>query len=293
MPWRDIVSWTTIVAAAAQYGYLEESLRLPYCMPGQLEEARIYFETMPEQNTVSLCALISAYARMGHLDEARQFSRAAHIESTEIKTAMVSAFAENGCVLEAKYLFESGTNHDLVSWTAFMTAFALNGHFCRCGSLFLRMPERDVVAWTTLLAAYAHNGRSDEALYVFHSMNAMDVSVDGCFGCALVACSHVGSVYAARSCFVSIEMDFHVQPVKLHFRCMIDVLGRAGYLHSAQELLKTMPFEPETVDWKCLLGACRSYRSSVEFGNFVAKNVIDKDPRGATGYVLAANMMVS
>ncbi|XP_024536606.1 pentatricopeptide repeat-containing protein At4g16835, mitochondrial-like [Selaginella moellendorffii] len=226
MPWRDIVSWTTIVAAAAQYGYLEESLRLPYCMPGQLEEARIYFETMPEQNTVPLCALISAYARMGHLDEARQFSRAAHIESTEIKTAMLTH-------------------------------------------------------------------RTAEALYVFHSMNAMDVSVDGCFGCALVACSHVGSVYAARSCFVSIEMDFHVQPVKLHFRCMIDVLGRAGYLHSAQELLKTMPFEPETVDWKCLLGACRSYRSSVEFGNFVAKNVIDKDPRGATGYVLAANMMVS
>jgi pentatricopeptide repeat protein len=58
-----------------------------------------------------------------------------------------------------------------------------------------------------------------------------------------------------------------------HYACMVDLLGRAGDLHKAEDLIKTMPCEPNVAVWNALLGACRIH-GDVEMGERVVKRVL-------------------
>ncbi|XP_020519253.1 pentatricopeptide repeat-containing protein At2g44880 [Amborella trichopoda] len=53
--------------------------------------------------------------------------------------------------------------------------------------------------------------------------------------------------------------NFGVAPEIEHYGCMIDLLGRAGFLDEAEELIERMPFEGNDVVWSSLLFACRCY----------------------------------
>ena len=46
-----------------------------------------------------------------------------------------------------------------------------------------------------------------------------------------------------------------------HYGCMVDILGRAGRLQDARELIRSMPFAPDAIVWRALLGACRIYKN--------------------------------
>ncbi|KAI3903478.1 hypothetical protein MKW98_032132 [Papaver atlanticum] len=46
---------------------------------------------------------------------------------------------------------------------------------------------------------------------------------------------------------------------------MIDLLGRAGKLNEAEKLVDAMPFDPGSIGWAALLGACRTH-GNVELG---------------------------
>ena len=53
---------------------------------------------------------------------------------------------------------------------------------------------------------------------------------------------------------------------------MIDLLGRAGRLDDAQNLMKSMPFEPDAATWGALLGASRIH-GNTELGEKAAEMV--------------------
>jgi pentatricopeptide repeat protein len=74
-----------------------------------------------------------------------------------------------------------------------------------------------------------------------------------------------------------------------HYSCTVDLLGRAGYLEEAEELIKTMSCEPDVALWMTLLGASRVHRN-VEVGERIAKKVLELDPGNTSGYVVLSNM---
>jgi hypothetical protein len=65
--------------------------------------------------------------------------------------------------------------------------------------------------------------------------------------------------------------------------------ARAGCLDMAQDLVKDMPCEPNSIVWKALLGACRIH-GNVEMGEHIAKQALKVDPGNAAGYVLPSNI---
>eukprot|EP00249_Psilotum_nudum_P028207 c36938_g1_i1 orf=2-415(+) len=134
----------------------------------------------------------------------------------------------------------------------------------KCGSLedassvFDNMPCRDLVSWNAIIAVYGQNGYGKDALELFWRMQLEDVKPDSTtFICILSACSHSGLVEEGRSYFASMSRDYDIILIADHYGCMVDILGRAGLLDDAEDLINNMPFQPGAIEWGTLLGACR------------------------------------
>jgi hypothetical protein len=73
---------------------------------------------------------------------------------------------------------------------------------------------------------------------------------------------------------------------------MVDLLGRAGYLEEAEELITNMPIKPDDVIWKALLGACKLHKN-VEIGRRAAEVLMKLAPHDSGAYVALSNLYAS
>jgi pentatricopeptide repeat protein len=112
---------------------------------------------------------------------------------------------------------------------------------------------------------------------------------DVTFVCLLSACSHAGLVDEGMHCYTSMITDYMISAKLEHYTCMVDLLGRAGHLQEAENMIMAMPFEPHVAPWMALLGACRIH-GNVEMGERVAKQILELDPENSAGYVLLSNI---
>ena len=70
---------------------------------------------------------------------------------------------------------------------------------------------------------------------------------------------------------------------------MVDLLGRAGKLKEATNLIESMPYRPHAAILGSLLGAARIHKN-VEVAEFAAKNFLSIDPSNVAAYVQLANV---
>lgn len=156
--------------------------------------------------------------------------------------------------------------------------------------MFKTMSERDAVSFNAMIVGLAQNGQATEALQLFNQMlecgqNPDHVTMIG----VLCACSHAGLVEEGRHYFHSMRKKYGLKPEKDHYTCMVDLLGRAGRLVEAKNLVIAMPIPPDNVVWGSLLAACKVH-GDVELGNFVAEKLMEIDPGNSGPYVLLSNM---
>ncbi len=136
--------------------------------------------------------------------------------------------------------------------------------YAKCGSMddawrvLNKMPSRDVVTWTAVLAGCALHGHGKEALKHFKWMCKEGVQPDDItFISLLSACSHAGLVDEGMRCYASMVTDYMISAKLEHYTCMVDVLGRAGHLQEAENMVMAMHYIPDVATWMALLGVCR------------------------------------
>eukprot|EP01018_Ginkgo_biloba_P008770 Gb_30994 [translate_table: standard] len=83
--------------------------------------------------------------------------------------------------------------------------------------------------------------------------------------------------------------DYYITPEVEHYGCMVDLLGQAGQLDEAQDIMNNMPIKPDSAMWGSLLGACKIH-SNVELGEDVAERLFQLDPKNAAHYVVLLNI---
>uniref|UniRef100_M4DTU8 NYN domain-containing protein n=1 Tax=Brassica campestris TaxID=3711 RepID=M4DTU8_BRACM len=66
-------------------------------------------------------------------------------------------------------------------------------------------------------------------------------------------------------------------PTSEHYGCLVDLIGRAGVLADALNLVKSLPFEADALVLGALLGACKIHEDA-ELGNEVGKQLIGLQP---------------
>jgi pentatricopeptide repeat protein len=106
------------------------------------------------------------------------------------------------------------------------------------------------------------------------------------FVCLLSAWSHAGLVHEGMCFYASMKEVYMISPTMEHYTCMVDLLGCAGHLQEAKNMVKSMPCKPHFAACMALLGACRIH-GNVEMGECVAKQVIELE---SAGCVLLANI---
>ncbi|EAZ14402.1 hypothetical protein OsJ_04322 [Oryza sativa Japonica Group] len=158
-------------------------------------------------------------------------------------------------------------------------------------TVFDAMRSRCAITWTALIVGYAQNGRGRESLAVY-----ADMARSGCrpdyvtFVGLLFACSHAGLLDAGRAHFQSMQSEHGISPGPDHYACMVDLLGRAGRLGEAVDLLDRSPAaELDATVWKALLAACRTHRNAA-LAERAAGMVWRLDPTDAMPYVMLSNL---
>ncbi|KAM0049168.1 putative tetratricopeptide-like helical domain superfamily, DYW domain-containing protein [Helianthus debilis subsp. tardiflorus] len=352
MPERNVVSWTTMIAAFSNAGMKDEALKFLIFMlrngvrPNMFTYSSILqaCSGLPSLRQIHCSitkagldsdvfvrsALIDNYSKWGELSNALTVFNEMETQDLIVWNSVIGAFAQNSDGDEALNLFKRmkrcGFLADQATLTSVLRACtglallelgrqvhvhvlkyhrdlilsnALLDMYCKCGSMedarfeFTRMVHKDVISWSTMLIGLAQNGFSHEAIEMFEKMTSSCtkpnyITMVG----VLFACSHAGFVDKGRSYFQSMESVYGVKPGREHYGCMVDLLGRAGKLNEAVELIQNMESEPDAVTWRTLLGACRIHHN-MDLAAYAAKRVLDLDPDDAGTYILLSNIYVN
>ncbi|XP_024544249.1 pentatricopeptide repeat-containing protein At4g18520, chloroplastic [Selaginella moellendorffii] len=320
---RNVVSWTAMISSYAHHRHSEEAIQLYKAMDvapnavtlasvlsacaslGNAEEGRAVHEKLASTTTglatdeVLQNALLNMYAKCGDGDAARKIFDAMAVKDAVSWSAMISAYVQQGVtdLSLAKSLHSqvtsAGFHTDSVVQTSLVNLYARCGSLGDARSVFAEMEVRDTMSWSTLIAAYTQHGRGGEAVEMCRSMELEGVQASSfIYGTVLTACSQAGLLESARHYFGCLTRDCGA-PAKLEdYVCMATVLGRAGRLAEAEELLAVMPFEAEFVAWMGLLAACKAH-NDVERGARVAEVLFRLEPLNEAPYVLLSNIYVA
>ncbi|KAH1055176.1 hypothetical protein J1N35_033241 [Gossypium stocksii] len=284
MKTRDVISWTTIVS-----GFINK---------GEIDLARTYFDQMPEKDYVSWTAMIDGYIRVNCFKEALILFRemqASNIQPDEYTmVSILTACAHLGALQLGEwikaYIDRNKVKNDVFVGNALIDMYFKCGSVAKAKRVFFEMPRRDKFTWTAMIVGLAINGHGEEALSMFSEMLRASIKPDEItYIGVLCACSHAGLVKEGRKFFASMTAEHGVEPNVAHYGCMVDLLGRAGHLQEACEVIKNMPMKPNTIIWGALLGACRVHKD-VGIAEMAAKNILELDPQNGAVYVLLCNI---
>ncbi|XP_050256895.1 pentatricopeptide repeat-containing protein At3g47530-like [Quercus robur] len=155
------------------------------------------------------------------------------------------------------YIDEHGYGDAVNFSNSLMTMYLQTGRFDKACEV-LRMRNKNVVSWSSMISSLAMNGRTKEAIKAFRELQKLGVQPDDqTFRGVLSACSHCGLVDAGLMFFDCMSKEFGIVPNIHHYGCMVDLLGRAGLLYLAYQLIMSMGVKPDLTMWRTLLGACR------------------------------------
>ncbi|KAG9147111.1 hypothetical protein Leryth_005340 [Lithospermum erythrorhizon] len=270
-----------------------------YAKCGEVENACLVFGRMMEKDETTWNAMLSCYTKNGLASEA--FALFDKLLDSGIRPGyvtflvMVGACALVGSKKHGKkfhdFIVKSRIKIDFALGNALMDMYAKCGDMETCIELFNEIPTSDwrVSTWNVLISGYGMHGHGRKALEMFSRMIAEGIQPDHItFTSILSACSHSGLIDEARRCFADMK-KFSVNPEPKHYACLVDMLGRAGLLSEAYELIKEMGSEANDEVWGALLLACKIHGNK-EFGEIAAENLFRLEPKHAGYSVLMSNL---
>ncbi|KAL5580945.1 hypothetical protein UlMin_013387 [Ulmus minor] len=285
----NLVTWNTLVAGFSQKG----------------DEAMVsrLFKSMKDEgvepDVVSWTSIISGFVKNFRNEEAfdtfkhmldRGFCPTSATISSLLPACAVVANVKRGKELHG-YALVIGVGEDIFVQSALVDMYAKCGFISEARTLFCRMNERNTVTWNSMIFGFANNGYCNEAIELFNEMRMKEeTKLDHLtFTAVLAACSHAGMIELGQSLFQLMQEKYKIIPRLEHYACMVDLLGRAGKLTMAYEMIKAMPIEPDLFVWGALLGACRNH-GNIDLAEIAAKHLAELEPGSAGNNLLLSNL---
>ena len=258
MPERDLVSWSTMICGCSKNRHSTMALDL--------------FQEMQangiEPNEITLLGILSAISLTGDLEEGRRvhelclskFSRL----SNNLTAALIDMYAKCGSIREALKVFRGLRD----------SAAGLS-----------------ISPWNAVICGLAAHGSAEMAIKMFSELE-MEKKLEPnsiTFLGILSACCHKGLVFEGKHYFEGMREKYKIMPTIKHYGCMVDLLGRAGWLEEAAELVSAMPIEPDEVIWGTMLAASRTH-GNVEVAEKAAAGLAKLAPQHGPSKLLLSNI---
>ncbi|CAN6467991.1 unnamed protein product [Victoria cruziana] len=261
-------------------------------------KARKLFDEMPERNVVTWSAMIAGYVQASCYEEAVGLFREMQVKGIEPNDAtlvsLISACAHLGSLEQGRWIHSYMQNNNRTLDTRLNTA--LIDMYCKCGSterailVFKLARDRDVTVWTSLISGLASHGFGTTAAELFEEMQRSRVAPnDLTLVAVLSACTHAGLVQKGLSIFKRMRSEFCIEPKIQHYGCIVDLLGRAGLVMEALDLIESMPMKPNVAVWGALFSACRIH-GHAKLGEQVASKLLTDEPQNGALYMALMNM---
>ncbi|KAH7568877.1 hypothetical protein JRO89_XS06G0066300 [Xanthoceras sorbifolium] len=281
--------------------YVVNSLIDTYGKCGHVEDAATIFKKYPVVDLMAFTSMIATYAQDGQGEEALKLylemqDRGVNPDSF-VCSSLLNACANLSAYEQGKqvhvHIIKLGFMSDIFAGNSLVNMYAKCGSIDDADRAFSEIPERGIVSWSAMIGGLAQHGHGKGALQLFNQMLKDGVSPNHItLVSVLCACNHAGLVTEAKQYFQSMEKLFGIQPMQEHYACMIDLLGRAGKLDEAMELVNTMPFQANASVWGALLGAARIHKN-IELGQHAAEMLFALEPNKSGTHVLLANIYAS
>ncbi|GAA0147435.1 hypothetical protein LIER_36517 [Lithospermum erythrorhizon] len=315
---KNEVSWTAMLMGYAQIGRMEEALELFEEMPmkpivacnamilglghkREVLKARNIFDSMRERDDGTWSSMIKVYERNGfELEALSLFGLMQRHKTKPNFPSLISALSVcaslatldcgrqiHGHVLRSKF------DEDVYVCSALITMYMKSGQFAKANQVFDKFSAKDIVMWNSMITGYAQHGAGESAMQVFLDMCSSDITPDNVtFVGVLSACSYTGKVNEGKEIFASMKEKYSVEPSTEHYACIVDMLGRAGRLLEAKDIIDKMPVQPDAIVWGSLMGACKIY-NNLDLAEVAAKKLLELEPKNAGPYILLSNIYAS
>lgn len=264
-----------------------------------MKDASRVFESMPETNAVTWSSMLAGYVQNGFHEEALLLFRDYQLMGFEQDAFMISsavcACAGLASLIEGKQVYavscKSGFGSNVYVCSSLIDMFAKCGCIREAYLVFQGVEvRRSIVLWNAMISGFARHACALEAMILFEKMQQNGFFPDDVtYVSVLNACSHMGLHEQGQKYFDLMVKQHNLRPSVLHYSCMIDILGRAGLVQKAYDLIETMPFNATSSIWGSLLASCRNH-GNVEFAEIAAKHLFEMEPDNAGNHILLANI---
>lgn len=320
MPQRNIASWNAVIGGYLDCGNIELARRMFDAMPsrndvslitmisgyskcGDVESAKDLFDWMGEKDLLLYNAMIACYAQNSRSKEAlhlfnQMIQPNVNIQPDKMTFAsVISACSQLGDITSGSWvescMTQLGVQIDDHLATALIDLYAKCGSFDKAYELFHGLQKKDLVSYTAMILGCGLNGRANDAIKLFEEMTDAQIYPNlVTFTGILTAYNHFGLVEEGYNCFNSMQKLYGLVPSRDHYGIMVDMLGRAGRLKEAYELIKSMPMQPHAGVWGALLLAC-TIHTNVEIGEIAAKHCFNLEPNISGYRTLLSNIYAS
>lgn len=268
--------------------HVQSALIDMYGKCGEITNSVSVYESLPKTTTECCNSLMTSLLHCGIVDDVVEMfglmvDEGIGIDEVTFSTTL-KAFSKSvlaslaGCRLLQCCAIKLGFESNVSVSCSLIDAYSRSGHVQLALQVFQQLPSPNVFCFTSIINGFARNGLGRECLEMLEAMIQKGLKPDKVtFLCVLTGCSHSGLVEEGRLVFNSMKSLHGISPDTEHFSCMVDLLGRAGLLDEAEELLQQAPESGDCVMWSSLLQSCRFYTNEI-VGKRVAKVLLELDP---------------
>lgn len=252
--WKDVVSWSVMIAAYAQSA-----------------QSYMGFEVLREMELADQKP--NEFTYIGLLQACTS------LEALEIGKSMHARVIKDGYSANA-YLT-----------SALIDLYSKFGKIRRAEAVFDASTTKDFICWSSMINGYAINGYGEKVLECFSNMLSSGIKPnDVVFVSVLSACSHCGLEYEGWNLFHAMEKKYRIRPKLAHYACMVDMLSRQGNIEEALQFVNNMPVKPDKRIWGSILAGCRNSHGPNANLEDIAKKLISLEPENASYYVILSNL---
>ncbi|XP_057958898.1 pentatricopeptide repeat-containing protein At4g18520, chloroplastic [Malania oleifera] len=218
MPQRDLVTWTTLIAACSQQGDGEGAFSMFLQM---LSDG--FFP-----NEFTVCSVLKSCGE----EKALNFGRQLHAvifkkilqDDVFVGSSLVDMYAKCGEIIDSRVVF------DAMKW-------------------------RNMVTWTSIIAGYARNGLGEEAISLFRVMKRQKICANSLTIVSILkACGLTGALLMGKEIHAQIvkksnQSNIYIGTTLVWFYC------KCEERHVASKVLQTMPLR-DVVSWTAIISGC-------------------------------------